>query len=556
MIFQRIWILITFWVALLFTIENSIHLPCPKINELLASPLLQNPPNALSGQLATSSEERVSQMAQRYLIDELSFIISFNDPQIIGRSLDLLQIEDTSPEGTDLLAPLIKKIRHAIAWQYSQGHEKSPVTAMVIQFNQSGEARLLIESTHSVKEPVLRMIESMCQSLTGSCSFLNKEEKPLQSPLLFYQNFSLLDDLITPPIIPHQPPIPSASTHSKADYQFDCHQDHDWWICDYSQGTLQTAKNIRLPTDIKYGSIWGYIPKVNLDSPLSVSPFDELVFVLQEGLDGLRLVVDFQTNRSPFFGLLRPRPSITDSINFVDPATPLYAKLSLRFDEILLYPQLLDHLPILNALSKWSQKGWNGELSLTFDGNFNHPIFLIGLAPHPWSGEQLLASIKRILNATLSHYDTIDRPLKFSFSFREKIIELYVAESGQHLVIGLNESDVQRRIDSTLPPRPLITAPLERLGISGVILDPLFVMDPDLSESVRSILQTTGVSEWLSKSPLLMGFNQLISTLNLEEKQILQAHFLRISELLLITFQTLSNRTHSTLRVECLWSTL
>ena len=126
-------------------------------------------------------------------------------------------------------------------------------------------------------------------------------------------------------------------------------------------------------------------------------------------------------------------------------------------------------------------KGWNGEILLTFDGGFDHPVLLLNLNQQAWSGEQLNLHLSRQLG--FGTESKLDESFKYGPSLPLNwwtipnhagdpwLIPTLIHDNT--LMISLFPADLKRRTYGGFSPNlaPSILA-LEKQGISGGVIDP------------------------------------------------------------------------------------
>jgi hypothetical protein len=288
------------------------------------------------------------------------------------------------------------------------------------------------------------------------------------------------------------PPASHTQGFSKPDPHLVCKVRAKWLVCD-TRGVREAKPPYWLTTDLERGALWLFVqaPK-EIPQPF-VLPWESFELHADLSGDELKISINLGAGFNPLLEMFKPQVELSEVTSWVHQRSPFAFKVSLD-------PNVIQHAGSLASQRSWiaqTQKlikaGWGGDAMLTFDGGFDHPVVILSLSPHPWSGEKLSQTLctmvggRVISQAELDQERDITRDEDLSWwmiesedqastsaSITTKGWRIPVLLGADHLVLGLFPPDVKRRGSGRFKPHEApISLELERRGVSGGFVDPL-----------------------------------------------------------------------------------
>lgn len=331
---------------------------------------------------------------------------------------------------------------------------------LTLMWDANGGSRLLIAHHPDQAQKALDETRGLLKEGFGSTWDFTMADDPSQPA-------QLSSDYSSSPISPTQSP------------QFICHQHALFLVCDTPE-IEDGEPPYWLTPDLDRGAIWLYAHTPELPNIFGL-PWESLEISADLSGDDLTLSLALGAGFNPLVHLLEPRSGVSSVMGWLHEEAPAGIKFSLN-------PNMIEGMRVFKPQHEWLDQilqlykdGWGGDVLLTFDGGIDHPVLILNLQPHPWTGKQLAQSLCNRLHGTLSSTDpSQDDPLDWcilkgveSGTVSPPEWRLPLLTHGNELMVGFFPPDLLRRkrahFERSEAP---ISFELERLGLSGGYLDP------------------------------------------------------------------------------------
>lgn len=302
------------------------------------------------------------------------------------------------------------------------------------------------------------------------------------------------EDVISPSHQPHPPPPRGV----REDYTIKpphlvCKKRPKWLVCD-TRGVREAPPPYWLTADLERGAFWFFVHNPDeLPQPF-VLPWESFELHADLSGDELKLSINLGAGFNPLLEMFRPQAELSEVNSWVHARSPFALKFSLDPDVIKHAGSLASQRTWIAHTQKLIEAGWGGEVMLTFDGGLDHPVLILSLTPHPWSGEKLSQTLCAMIGGRVISQVELDQEREVT---RDEDLSWWMIEpddqslgsttphtapgwripvllGADHLVIGLFPPDVKRRGSGYFKPHEApIALELERRGVSGGFVDPL-----------------------------------------------------------------------------------
>ena len=408
-------------------------------------------------------------LLNRFAIEELEGVLAWRDLRFGRRALNTLLSHAPKMSRFQEAKEQLQKVHWSGFKPFlGQSQGLDPQKGIYLLWNKDKDLRLLITHQAGKAREALSEVSAMMS----------------QSRHWAWQ-FKLINDQQLPPIdtkAQTKPKTSARNPHAKSTvpYELNCQRQKEMLVCD-SRHFEVTPPPYWLTSDLDRGAMWGIVRKPHWLPRVFFTPWEHLEFHLDLNGDEINLSFNLGAGFNYLLSLLSPQDSLSPLTQWVHEDSPLSLNLSLNPDVIRNAGLFTERLPWLKHAKDLLDKGWNGEILLTFDGGFDHPVLLLSLNQQAWSGEQLNQHLSQQLG--FGTESKLDETFKYGPSLPLNWWTIPNHEGDPWLIptlihdntlmISLFPADLKRRTYGAFLPNlaPSILA-LEKQGISGGVIDP------------------------------------------------------------------------------------